>query len=123
MLKADRIKFIFRRLNELYPRTPVPLKHDNHFQLLIAVLLSAQCTDARVNKVTPTLFNIADSALKMQCVPLETIYNTIRPCGLAPKKSKAILELSKILVKNYGGTVPSDINLLIMYVFKPSTVG
>ena len=74
--------------------------------------MSAQCTDARVNKVTPTLFNIADSALKMQYVPQETIYNTIKPCGLAPKKSKAILELSRILVKNYGGAVPSDINLL-----------
>ena len=79
---------------------------------MIAVLLSAQCTDARVNKVTPKLFNIADTASKMQAVPQEVIYDIIRPCGLAPKKSKAIVELSKILVKNYNGRIPPEINLL-----------
>ena len=112
MLKSDRVNFIQNKLNQLYPKTPTPLHHENHFQLLIAVLLSAQCTDAKVNKVTPILFNIADSASKMQSIEQEEVYNIIRPCGLAPKKSKAIIELSKILMKNYNGEVPPDMNLL-----------
>ncbi|PQM59682.1 MAG: endonuclease III [Rhodobacteraceae bacterium] len=112
MLKSDRVSFIQNKLNQLYPKTPTPLHHENHFQLLIAVLLSAQCTDAKVNKVTPILFNIADSASKMQSIEQEEVYNIIRPCGLAPKKSKAIIELSKILMKNYNGEVPPDMNLL-----------
>ncbi len=112
MQKADRVKFIHNKLNELYPKTPVPLNHQNHFQLLIAVLLSAQCTDVRVNKVTPVLFSIADTPFQMQLLNQEDIYDIIRPCGLAPKKSKAILELSKILVKDYDGIVPKKIDLL-----------
>ena len=112
MLKSDRVSFIQNKLNQLYPKTPTPLHHENHFQLLIAVLLSAQCTDAKVNKVTPILFDIADSASKMQSIEQEEVYNIIRPCGLAPKKSKAIIELSKILMKNYNGEVPPDMNLL-----------
>ena len=93
MIKSDRVAFIQNRLEELYPETPVPLDHLSHFQLLVAVLLSAQCTDARVNKVTPILFEVADNAVKMQKVSEKVVYDIIRPCGLAPKKSKAIVEL------------------------------
>ena len=112
MIKSDRVAFIQNRLEELYPETPVPLDHRSHFQLLIAVLLSAQCTDARVNKVTPRLFAVADNADKMQSVSEKVIYDIIRPCGLAPKKSKAILELSKILVAKYDGSVPKELSQL-----------
>ena len=112
MIKSDRVAFIQNRLEELYPETPVPLDHRSHFQLLIAVLLSAQCTDARVNKVTPSLFAVADNAVKMQKVSEKVIYDIIRPCGLAPKKSKAIAELSKILVTKYDGSVPKDLSQL-----------
>ena len=106
MIKRERASFILKRLNELYPETPVPLVHKNVYELLIAVLLSAQCTDIRVNKVTPALFEQASTPFDMQHVPIETIYNIVRPCGLAPKKSRAILELSKILVSKYDGSVP-----------------
>ena len=112
MLKSDRVFFIQNKLDELYPKTPTPLNHKNHFQLLVAVLLSAQCTDARVNKVTPSLFKIADTPSKMQFLTQEAIYEIIRPCGLAPKKSRAILELSKILVTCFNGNVPPKIELL-----------
>ena len=112
MIKLDRVSFIHTRLEELYPKTPVPLDHRSHFQLLIAVLLSAQCTDARVNKVTPRLFAVADNADKMQSVSEKVIYDIIRPCGLAPKKSKAIVELSKILVAKYDGSVPKELSQL-----------
>tara|TARA_Y100000746_G_scaffold225953_1_gene230370 strand:- start:995 stop:1648 length:654 start_codon:yes stop_codon:yes gene_type:complete len=112
MHKKDRAKFILNKLNQLYPETPVPLKHKNHFELLVAVLLSAQCTDERVNKVTPDLFALADNASDMQHISLDTIYNIVRPCGLAPQKSKAISNLSKILVDEYGGKVPQDLKAL-----------
>ena len=112
MLKKDRADFILNRLNQLYPETLVPLNHKNHYELLVAVLLSAQCTDERVNKVTPDLFALADNAFDMQHIPLENIYNIIRPCGLAPQKSKAISNLSKILVDKYGGQVPQDLKAL-----------
>ena len=112
MLKSERANFIINFLETTYPQTPVPLKHKNKFQLLVAVLLSAQCTDERVNKVTPSLFSIADNPFDMQNVDIETIYNIIRPCGLAPKKSNAISNLSKILVDKFNGTVPDDINEL-----------
>ena len=112
MLKRDRAKFVLNRLNELYPETPVPLNHKNNFELLVAVLLSAQCTDERVNKVTPALFSEASNAHDMQFVPVNTIYNIIRPCGLAPQKSKAISGLSKILVEKYQGNVPEDLQAL-----------
>ena len=112
MLKRDRAKFVLNRLNELYPETPVPLNHKNNFELLVAVLLSAQCTDERVNKVTPELFSEASNAYDMQFVPVNTIYKIIRPCGLAPQKSKAISELSKILVEKYQGNVPEDLQAL-----------
>lgn len=109
MLKKQRAEFILQRLNQLYPETPVPLYHENNFQLLVAVLLSAQCTDERVNKVTPALFAEADNAQDMQHVPVDGIYKIVRPCGLAPQKSSAISKLSKILVDNYQGEVPEDI--------------
>ena len=108
MLKKERADYILRRLNELYPQTPVPLDHRNHFELLVAVLLSAQCTDIRVNQVTPSLFAEADNPFDMQHVPLETIYDIVRPCGLAPQKSSAISNLSKILVEEYNGEVPDN---------------
>ncbi len=112
MLKQERASFIKRRLEELYPETPVPLNNTNNFELLVAVLLSAQCTDERVNKVTPELFSLANTASKMCGVPQEVIYRIIRPCGLAPQKSRSISGLSQILVDEYNGTVPSDINAL-----------
>ena len=112
MLKSERANYILYRLDELYPNPPIPLNSKNHFQLLVAVLLSAQCTDERVNKVTPELFKLASDPFKMQNVPVEEIYNIIRPCGLAPKKSKAISELSAILVEKYNGEIPKDIHLL-----------
>jgi len=99
-------------LNKQYPETPVPLNHDDNYTLLIAVLLSAQCTDKRVNEVTPHLFNIADNPLSMSKLSEKKIYNIIKPCGLGPKKSKAIKMLSKILVKDYGGEVPENLSAL-----------
>ena len=101
MIKSERVEFIQRRLEELYPNPPVPLDHHDPFTLLIAVLLSAQCTDARVNQVTPALFRLANTPAKMAKLPAVKILNIIRPCGLSPKKSKAISELSKILVNEY----------------------
>ena len=99
-------------LEQTYPNTPVPLNNKNVFELLVAVLLSAQCTDERVNKVTPSLFKIADNPFDMEKIPVEKIYKIIRPCGLAPQKSKAISNLSKILVNKFDGMVPKDINEL-----------
>lgn len=112
MLKKQRAQFILDYLNELYPETPVPLNHRNHFELLVAVLLSAQCTDERVNQVTPALFDLANNATDMQHIDVDKIYNIVRPCGLAPQKSKAISNLSKILVEKYNGEVPEDMQLL-----------
>lgn len=112
MLKKQRVDFILNRLNELYPAPPIPLAHKDPYTLLIAVLLSAQCTDERVNQVTPALFNAADNPFDMSTVPVGAIYNTIRPCGLAPQKSKAISSLSQILVDQYQGIVPEDIAAL-----------
>ena len=109
MLKSERATFIQQRLNELYPNPPIPLEHQSSFQLLVAVLLSAQCTDKRVNEVTPNLFVIAPDAHAMLKVPTEQIYKIIRPCGLAPKKSAAISELSRILVEKYDGDVPENL--------------
>ena len=112
MLKNERAKFITEKLNELYPNTPVPLNNKNNFELLIAVLLSAQCTDERVNKVTPELFSMANNAFKMQKISVDKIYNIIKPCGLGPQKSKAISSLSKIIVDKYKGCVPDDLKSL-----------
>ena len=112
MLKKDRVKFIITHLNKLYPNPPIPLQHKNNFELLVAVLLSAQCTDERVNKVTPELFALANNPFDMQKTPLNAIYDIIRPCGLAPKKSNAISQLSALLVKKYGGEVPASLESL-----------
>jgi endonuclease-3 len=103
---ADRAAYVDRRLAELYPETPVPLDHRDAFTLLVAVLLSAQCTDKRVNLVTPALFARADTPGKMAAVPVAEIQALIRTCGLAPAKAKAIAGLSRILVEQHGGQVP-----------------
>jgi endonuclease-3 len=112
MLKAERVSYILKRLQELYPEPPVPLDHTDAYTLLIAVLLSAQCTDARVNTVTPALFKLADNPFDMAKVPVEDIQAIIRPCGLSPQKSKAISVLSKMLVETYNGIVPADMEAL-----------
>lgn len=112
MRKKERVNFILDELNKLYPETPVPLDNKDNFTLLIAVLLSAQCTDERVNKVTPELFKLADNPFQMQHVPIDEIYRVIRPCGLAPQKSSAISKLSKILVDRFDGEVPSELGSL-----------
>ena len=108
MLKKDRAFFILNRLNEIYPKTPIPLYHNNKFELLIAVLLSAQCTDERVNQVTPKLFAIANNAKKMMEIPVKEIASIIRPCGLAPQKSTNISNLSKMIVEKHNSKVPED---------------
>src|SRR5690554_2415730 len=112
MLKKDRAAFILRRLGELYPEPPIPLHHKDPYTLLVAVLLSAQCTDERVNTVTPSLFALADNPWDMRHVPVDTIYEVIKPCGLAPQKSRAISGLSHILVEQYGGEVPANMDAL-----------
>ena len=99
-------------LDRLYPKTPIPLNHKNKFELLVAVLLSAQCTDERVNKVTPILFKLASNPKEMSKIEVNIIYDIIRPCGLAPKKSKAIHSLSKILNEKYNGKVPKNFKSL-----------
>ena len=108
MKKIDRATYVMSRLNEIYPETPVPLNHRNNFELLIAVLLSAQCTDERVNQVTPRLFALADNPLGMSKLETEKIYEIIRPCGLAPQKSSNISKLSIILCEQHQGVVPSN---------------
>jgi len=112
MTKKEKGVFITRELEKLYPETPVPLDHKDPYTLLIAVLLSAQCTDVRVNKITPALFKLADNPFDMSKQEVEVIRAIIRPCGLSPKKSKAIYELSGILVEKYNGDVPKKIDLL-----------
>ncbi|MEE2933717.1 MAG: endonuclease III [Pseudomonadota bacterium] len=112
MRKNDRAAFILDKLNKIYPDPSIPLQHNNIFELLIAVLLSAQCTDERVNKITPLLFSKANTPFKMRRLELESIYNIIRPCGLAPQKSKAIQELSNILVDSFDGKVPESFDEL-----------
>lgn len=106
--KNERAKIIGKRLDALYPSVDVPLDHQDAYTLLIAVLLSAQCTDKRVNQVTPSLFSAADTPEKMAKLPVEKIRKLIATCGLANNKSKAISALSKILVAEYGGRVPDS---------------
>ncbi|MBA6412757.1 endonuclease III [Parahaliea sp. F7430] len=110
--KAERVEFIQRRLQELYPETPIPLDHSDPYTLLIAVLLSAQCTDERVNQVTPALFARADNPKDMAALDVEEIRSIIRPCGLSPQKSKAIKKLSEILLEEHQGQVPADMEAL-----------
>ena len=112
MLKKDKVSFIINQLDKIYPEVSVPLKHSNNYTLLIAVLLSANTTDKSVNKVTPTLFAKANTPQKMITLDYDTIYSIIRPCGLGPAKSKAILGLSQVLVDKYDGKVPKDFSAL-----------
>ena len=108
MKRTEKAQAVYKILNRIYKKVPIPLRHKNKFELVIAVLLSAQCTDERVNKVTPILFKKANTAKKMIKIPKNTIYKIIRPCGLAPQKSKAIYELTRILVKKFSGKVPES---------------
>ncbi len=114
MKKLAIVQEIHRRLESLYPETPVPLDHQDPYTLLIAVLLSAQCTDERVNKVTPALFELADNPYDMSKQKVEDIRQIIRPCGLSPRKSKAISELSSILIEQHAAKVPQDMQALEM---------
>jgi endonuclease-3 len=102
----ERAKIVDKKLAELYPNPPIPLDHKDSYTLLIAVLLSAQCTDARVNKITPTLFATASDPLSMSKLSIDQINTIVRPCGLAPKKAQAIHGLSKILLNKHRGEVP-----------------
>ena len=112
MTRQERADYILRHLEDLYPETPIPLQHRDAYTLLVAVLLSAQCTDARVNQITPHLFALADNPQAMGKVAVEEIEDIVRPCGLAARKAKAISELSRILVRGHGGEVPRDIEVL-----------
>ncbi|WP_439133890.1 endonuclease III [Pseudomaricurvus sp.] len=112
LLKAERVSYIHQRLEELYPETPVPLDHKDPYTLLVAVLLSAQCTDERVNQVTPALWELADNPFDMAMQSVEDIQAIIRPCGLSPQKSKAISVLSQMLVEEHNGEVPNDMEAL-----------
>ena len=112
MKKEERFIYISKELQKLYPEIPIPLDHDSIYTLLIAVLLSAQCTDVRVNQVTPELFKLANNPFDMSLVHPDEIRKIIRPCGLSPKKSKAIAELSKILCEKYEGQVPESFEAL-----------
>ena len=107
MKKSERALIVSKTLNTFYPETPIPLDHYDNYSLLVAVLLSAQCTDERVNKVTPELFNMAPTPLEMSKLSRDAIYKIIKPCGLGPKKSKAIKSLSKTLVEKYDSAVPN----------------
>jgi len=112
MTKKEKAHYIVTELEKLYPETPVPLDHIDAYTLLIAVLLSAQCTDVRVNLVTPSLFRLANNPFDMVKLRVEEIKEIIRPCGLSPRKSQAIFELSQILIDKYQGEVPNEMHLL-----------
>ncbi len=112
MTKKEKAKYIIEELEKLYPETPVPLDHTDAYTLLIAVLLSAQCTDVRVNQITPTLFKRANNPFDMIKLSVEEIKEIIRPCGLSPMKSKGIYGLSHILIEKYGGEVPQSFEAL-----------
>jgi endonuclease-3 len=112
MTKPQKAAYIIEELEKLYPETPVPLDHKDAYTLLIAVLLSAQCTDARVNLITPILFSRADNPFDMVKLSVEEIREIIKPCGLSPRKSQAIFTLSQMLIDLYGGEVPADMNKL-----------
>ncbi|MBQ4915509.1 endonuclease III [Maribacter sp. MMG018] len=112
MTKAEKVSFVISTLQELYPEIPVPLDHKDPYTLLVAVLLSAQSTDVRVNKITPLLFEKADNPFDMVKLTVEEIREIIKPVGLSPMKSKGIYGLSKILIEKYNGEVPKDIELL-----------
>lgn len=112
MTRSERASHVLRRLGELYPDPPVPLDHRDAFTLLVAVLLSAQCTDVRVNQVTPQLWRLGDTPELLARVPVAEIEAVVRPCGLGPQKARAIQKLSEILVAEHGGQVPADLEAL-----------
>ena len=112
MTKSDKVNYVINELERLYPTTPIPLQHKDPYTLLIAVLLSAQCTDERVNKITPLLFAKADNPYDMIKLSIEEIKAIIRPCGLSPRKSAAIFNLSHIIIDKHNGKVPDKIELL-----------
>ena len=112
MNKAQKVQFVIETLQKTYPKIPIPLDHKDPYTLLIAVLLSAQCTDVRVNKITPILFSKADNPFDMIKLTVEEIKNIIRPCGLSPMKSKGIHGLSKILIEKHNGEVPMSFDEL-----------
>ncbi|MGY8940769.1 MAG: endonuclease III domain-containing protein [Flavobacteriales bacterium] len=112
MLKKDKVKLIMETLEELYPETPIPLDHSDSYTLLVAVLLSAQCTDKRVNLVTPDLFQLANNPEDMSKASIADIQAIIRPCGLSPAKSKNIHRLSELLMEKHGGVVPASFEAL-----------
>jgi len=112
MNKKEKVKFITETLENFFPETPIPLIHKDPFTLLISVLLSAQCTDERVNKITPTLFALADNPFDMSESNVDEIKEIIKPCGLSPRKSQAIHGLSKIIVEKYNGKVPNSFEAL-----------
>lgn len=112
MTKKEKAAYVIAELERLYPETPVPLDHSDPYTLLIAVLLSAQCTDERVNKITPLLFERASNPYDMVKLSIEDIQAIIRPCGLSPAKSKAIFNLSNILINEHGGEVPASFEAL-----------
>jgi endonuclease-3 len=107
MNKSERVQYVIDELERLYPETPVPLDHKDPFTLLVAVVLSAQCTDERVNKITPLLFEVADNPYDMAKLTVEEIAAIIRPCGLVPMKSKGIHAFSKTIVEQFQGKVPA----------------
>lgn len=112
MNKQEKVQFIIDELEKLYPETPIPLKHKDAYTLLVAVLLSAQCTDARVNLITPTLFAKADNPYDMVKLSVDDIREIIKPCGLSPRKSKAIYDLSQIIIDKHQGKVPDSFEAL-----------
>lgn len=112
MTKAERAAHVLKRLAELYPNPPIPLDHKDPYTLLVAVLLSAQCTDLRVNLVTPKLWALGDTPAEMAKVPVPEIEKIVKPCGLGPRKAAAIQKLSEILVEKYDGKVPADLAAL-----------
>ncbi len=112
MTKQERATFVINTLKEKYPTIPIPLHHKDAYTLLIAVLLSAQCTDVRVNQITPILFAKADNPYDMVKLSIEEIAAIIRPCGLSPMKSKGIYGLSKIIIEQYEGVVPESFEAL-----------
>ena len=112
MTKEEKVQFTLETLEQLYPETPVPLDHKDPFTLLVAVVLSAQCTDERVNKITPLLFKIADNPYAMAKLTVEEIAKIIRPCGLVPMKSKGIHSFSRTIVEKYNGEVPASFDAL-----------
>lgn len=112
MTKSEKVDFVIETLETLYPHPPIPLDHKDPYTLLIAVLLSAQCTDERVNKITPLLFKRADNPYDMVKMTREEIQDIIRPCGLSPMKSKGIYELSHILIDKFDGEVPASLDEL-----------